>query len=59
MQQLRAELLLREESYNKTFRNGGMGEKVLNVGAAQQADNGVMDWMFKNRKGSGRTEPKK
>ena len=26
MQQLRAELLLREESYNKNFKNGGAGE---------------------------------
>ena len=26
MQQLRAELLLREESYNNHFKNGGAGE---------------------------------
>lgn len=44
MAHLRAELLLREENYNKHFKNGGAGEKVLSVGAAlnaqvvQQAD---------------------
>lgn len=37
MQQLRAELLLREENYNKHFKNGGAGEKVLAVGAALNA----------------------
>lgn len=61
MQQLRAELLLREENYNKHFKNGGAGEKVLSVGAAMNAQAGVMDWMLKknkesaHRKGSGRT----
>lgn len=28
MAKLRAELLLREENYNKHFKNGGAGEKV-------------------------------
>lgn len=37
MAQLRAELLLREENYNKHFRNGGVGEKVLSVGQAMNA----------------------
>ncbi len=59
MAHLRAELLLREESYNKHFKNGGAGEKVLAVGAALNAQSGVMDWMLKKkdstRKGSGRT----
>lgn len=30
-QALRMEMLAREEQYNKHFKNGGMGEKVLNV----------------------------
>ena len=33
-----------------SVQNGGMGEKVLNVDAALNAQSGVMDWMFKNRK---------
>ena len=36
------------------FKNGGAGERVLNVGSALNADSGVMDWMLKNRKGSGK-----
>ena len=32
MQQLRAELLLREESYNNHFKNGGAGTSVTCVG---------------------------
>jgi hypothetical protein len=51
MQQLRAELLLREESYNKNFKNGGAGERALNVGSAINADASVMGWML-NRKTS-------
>lgn len=31
LQALRMEMLAREEQYNKHFKNGGMGEKVLNV----------------------------
>ncbi|GAX74041.1 hypothetical protein CEUSTIGMA_g1491.t1 [Chlamydomonas eustigma] len=51
MQQLRAELLLREETYNNHFKNGGAGEKVLNAGNAVNADASVMSWML-NRKAS-------
>jgi hypothetical protein len=40
MAHLRAELLLREENYNKHFKNGGAGEKVLSVGAALNAQAG-------------------
>lgn len=45
MQQLRAELLLREDNYNKHFKNGGAGDKVLNVGSAMKSGADVMDWM--------------
>lgn len=37
MAQLRNEMLLREANYNKTFSNGGLGERVLNVGSAMNA----------------------
>ncbi len=47
MAQLRSEMLLREENYNKHFRNGGLGEKVLDVGAAMGSQQGVVDWMLK------------
>lgn len=53
MAQLRAELLLREENYNKHFKNGGAGEKVLSVGAAMNAQSGVMDWMLKKKEAPG------
>jgi hypothetical protein len=43
---LRNEMLLREENYNKHFRNGGVGERVLDVGGAASADSEVMDWML-------------
>jgi hypothetical protein len=49
MAALRAELLLREDNYNKHFRNGGAGEKVLAVGAALSAQADVMDWMLKKK----------
>eukprot|EP00775_Hariotina_reticulata_P010893 gene10893-11047_t len=45
---LRNEMLLREENYNKHFRNGGVGEKVLDVGSAASAHNEVVDWMLKS-----------
>lgn len=45
---LRNEMLLREENYNKHFRNGGVGEKVLDVGSAASAHGEVMDWMLKS-----------
>jgi hypothetical protein len=44
--QLRREMLLREDNYNKHFRNGGAGEKVLGVDAAMGSHAGVMDWML-------------
>lgn len=47
MAQLRGELLLREENYNKTFSNGGAGEKTLSVDKALNAQQGVVDWMLK------------
>ncbi len=54
MAQLRAELLLREENYNKHFKNGGAGEKVLNVDSALHAKTDVVDWMLGNKnKGGG------
>lgn len=52
MAALRAEMLLREESYNKHFRNGGMGERVLNVGSAAGAHSEVMGWMLKGAGGT-------
>lgn len=45
MAQLRAELLLREESYNKHFKNGGAGERMLNVGAALNAQVMFSSWL--------------
>lgn len=50
MAQLRGEMLLREGNYNKHFRNGGVGEKVLDVGTAMNAQQGVVDWMLKSTK---------
>ncbi|KAK9810350.1 hypothetical protein WJX72_009243 [[Myrmecia] bisecta] len=46
--QMRGELLLREENYNKTFSNGGAGEKALAVDKALNAQQGVVDWMLKS-----------
>ncbi len=48
--ELRNEMLLREDNYNKVFRNGGAGSKVLDVGNAMSAQQGVMDWMLKPKK---------
>lgn len=61
MQQLRKELLLREDNYNKHFKNGGAGEKVLNVAGAMNAESDVMSWMGvnKGRKGSATTAASK
>lgn len=56
MAQLRGEMLLREENYNKHFRNGGMGERVLDVGLAASAQSEVVSWMLKgghSRRGTG------
>jgi len=46
LNQLRREMLLREDNYNKHFRNGGAGEKKLGVDAAMGSHAGVMDWML-------------
>jgi hypothetical protein len=53
MAQLSGEMLLREENYNKHFRNGGMGERVLDVGLAAGAQSKVMGWMLKSSSGGG------
>ncbi|WIA30201.1 hypothetical protein OEZ86_000293 [Tetradesmus obliquus] len=53
MAQLRGEMLLREENYNKHFRNGGMGQRVLDVGLAAGAQSEVMSWMLKSGSGGG------
>lgn len=45
--QLRGEMLLREENYNKHFRNGGVGARVLDVSAASGAEQGLVNWMLK------------
>ena len=50
MTQLRREMLLREENYNKTFRNGGVGERVLGVDSAIGAQQEVVDWMLKAKR---------
>ncbi|KAG1679463.1 hypothetical protein FOA52_007755 [Chlamydomonas sp. UWO 241] len=54
MVQLRKELLLREDNYNKHFKNGGAGEKVLNVDSALNGDSAVMGWMLNKKDASGR-----
>jgi hypothetical protein len=46
-------MLLREENYNKHFRNGGMGERVLDVGLAAVAQSEVVGWMLKSSSGGG------
>lgn len=51
MAALRAEMLLREENYNKHFRHGGVGERVLDVNVAAAAQSEVMGWMFKGSAG--------
>lgn len=47
LQQMRAELLLREDNYNKTFSNGGAGRRTLAVDKALGTQNQVVDWMLK------------
>ncbi len=49
---LRNELLLREDNYNKHFRNGGLGERVLDVASAQGSQQGLKDWMLKSKRRS-------
>ena len=46
LQQMRAELLLREHNFNKTFQGGG-GLQALAVDKAVNAQKGVVDWMIK------------
>jgi hypothetical protein len=57
--ELRNEMLLREDNYNKVFKNGSAGSKVLDVANAMSAKQGVMDWMLKKtasgRSGTGTT----
>ena len=48
LQQMRAELLLREDNYNKTFSNGGAGRRTLAVDKALTTQNQVVDWMLKS-----------
>ena len=48
LQQMRAELLLREDNYNKTFSNGGAGRRTLAVDKALSTQNQVVDWMLKS-----------
>lgn len=47
LEQMRAEILLREENYNKTFASGGAGQRVLAVNKALSAGNDVTNWMLK------------
>lgn len=56
MQKMRSEMLLREANYNKTFSNGGLGERVLNVGAAMNTTSQVTSWMLKSKKTNGKPE---
>ncbi len=48
LQQMRAELLLREDNYNKTFSNGGAGRRTLAVDKALTTQSQVVDWMLKS-----------
>lgn len=46
-------MLLREENYTKTFSSGGgAGSRVLDVGRAARAAQGLTDWMIKASPGS-------
>jgi hypothetical protein len=51
-QRLRRELLLREDTYNKTFAAGGAAE-AMRVGAAAAAPASLTDWMIKAAAGPG------
>ncbi len=46
LEQIRAEVLLREDNYNKTFANGGTGPSVLVVDRALTADENLSSWML-------------
>lgn len=46
LQQIKAEVLLREENYNKTFANGGKGSSVLAVDSALSAQDTLSNWML-------------
>eukprot|EP00884_Botryococcus_braunii_P009725 jgi/Botrbrau1/18754/Bobra.0386s0077.1 len=47
LEQIRAEVLLREDNYNKTFANGGgTGPSVLAVDRALTADEQLSSWML-------------
>ena len=48
LQQMRAELLLREDNYNKTFSNGGAGRRTLAVDRALTTQTQVVDLMLKS-----------
>lgn len=50
MNQLRNEMLLREDNYNKHFRNGGKADKVLNVESAMASTKGLTDWLVSSKK---------
>ncbi len=50
MQQMKAELLLREDSYNKHFKNGGAGRHVLFRVFAQQLFPHLHAWLRQGRK---------
>ena len=43
--QLRRQMLLREENYNRHFKNGGAGHRVLDVGGALASAKKVTAWM--------------
>lgn len=47
LSQMKAELLLREESYNKRFAStGGAAGRRLSVNSAKASHDEVMDWML-------------
>ncbi|GMH32716.1 hypothetical protein BSKO_00550 [Bryopsis sp. KO-2023] len=50
MNQLRNEMLLREDNYNKHFKNGGRAEKVLDVKGAMASTKGITDWMIQSKR---------
>lgn len=45
LDQARRQMLLREENYNKHFRNGGAADRVLNVNQAKSSNTKINDWM--------------
>jgi predicted RNase H-like nuclease (RuvC/YqgF family) len=58
LHELHGELLLREDNYNKTFANGGVGMHVLNVSQAMNAEKELIDWMLKATPPGKRNKPK-